>query len=72
MATKKYDESSRRYSYGYAGAEFPNLESAVSMARHKYKAVKEEYGNQIIETFDKALQMEETSVYLKLTRVVND
>ena len=70
MATKKVNVSSRRYTYGFSGAEYPNLESAVSMARHKYKAVKEEYGTELLETFDQALVMEENSVYLKLTRVV--
>ena len=66
----KFNESSRRYTYGYPGAEYPNLESAVSMAKHKYKAVKDEYGDEIKETFDQALVMEENSVYVKMTRVV--
>ena len=72
MATKKFDESSGRFTYGYPGAEFPNLESALQMARHKYRKVKEEFGDEIIEDFDQALQEEEYSVYLKLTRVVKE
>ncbi len=65
--SKKVNVSSRRYTYGFANAEYPNLESAVSMARHKYKKEKEKYGDSLIETFDQALVMEENSVYLNLT-----
>lgn len=71
MASKKIDVSSRRYSYGYAGAEYPDLESALQMARHKYRKVKEEYGDELLEDFDHAIREEEFSVYLKLTRVIN-
>lgn len=72
MATQKINASSRRYTYGFPGAEYPNLESAVSMARHMYAKITQEYGGQIRETFDKALQTEDTSVWLQLTRVVKD
>ena len=70
MATKKYNESSRRYYYGFPGAEFPNLEAALQMTRYKYAKVVEEYGEEIKETYDQALVVEENSVYLQLTRVV--
>ncbi len=70
MATKKYNESSRRYYYGFAGAEFPDLASALDMAQYKYRKVKEEYGSEIVETYDQALKVEENSVWLSLTRVV--
>jgi len=68
MATKK-DVSSHRITYGYPGATYPNLESAVSMAKLEYKRAYEKYGDKLKETFDKALHMEETSVYLTLTVV---
>ena len=71
MATKR-DILSSRIPYGYAGAKFPDLDSARRMAKLNYqRAVEdaEEQGKKVKETFDQALVMEETSVYLKLTYV---
>ena len=72
MAIQKLDVSTGRFTYGYPGAEFPNLDSALQMARHKYRQAKEEYGDELLEDFDKALKEEEYSVYLKLTRIVKE
>ena len=71
MATKKVNVSSRRYTYGFPGAEYPNLESAVSMAKHAYNANVQKYGHQIKERFDQALQTEDTSVWVEMTRIVD-
>ena len=70
MAAEKVNVSTRRFTYGFADAEFPDLDAAVWKARREYEAMKEKYGDELVETFDKALVMEETSVYLQLTRVV--
>ncbi|MBR3280237.1 MAG: hypothetical protein IKI57_00110 [Clostridia bacterium] len=71
MATNR-DIYSSRIPYGYAGAKFPDLSSARRMAKINYeRAVKdaESQGKKVKETFDQALVMEETSVYLNLTYV---
>ena len=68
MATKR-NVSIPRITYGYPGATYPNLESAVSMAKLESERAKETYGDKLKETFDQALVEEETSVYLKLTCV---
>ena len=71
MATNR-DIFSSRIPYGYAGAKFPDLDSARRMAKLNYsRAVEdaESQGKRVKETFDQALVMEETSVYLKLTYV---
>ena len=71
MATKKINLTTDRIPYGYANAKFPDLDSAKRMAKLEYKRMKEKYGDEIVEDFDKALVEEEYSVYLKLTRIVN-
>jgi hypothetical protein len=68
MATKR-NVSTQRISYGYPGAQFPNLESAVSMAKLEYNRARKQYGDKLMETFDRALVTEDTSIYLKLTCV---
>jgi len=71
MATKK-DVSIPRITYGYPGATYPTLKFAVDMAKIEYeRAVEkaEKEGKKIKESYDQALVMEETSVYLKLTMV---
>ncbi len=72
MTTKEYNVSSQRITYGFAGAQYPNLESALSMARHLYRLKKDELGDELKETYDQALVEEENSVYLKMTRVVKE
>ncbi len=72
MATKALNASTRRFTYGFAGAEFPDEKSAIDWAQHEYKEMKDKYGDEIKETYEQALVVEETSVYLQLTRVVEE
>ena len=72
MATKKVNASSRRYTYGFAGAEFPDLQSARWKAEKEYERLCAKYGGRILERLDQALQEEENSVWLKLTYVVEE
>lgn len=70
MVAKMVNVSSRRFTYGFSGAEYPDLSSAKWMAKSEYESLKKKYGDDLVETFDQALVMGLTSVYLKLTRVV--
>ena len=70
MATKKVNVSTDRFTYGFGDAQFPDLDCAKRMAKKRYNELKELYGDELQETFDQALVMEETSVYLQLTRVI--
>ena len=70
MEIKNFDESSRRYTFGFPGAEFCSEAAAREMAEYKYRAVVREYGSEIKESFDQALQVERNALRLKLTRVV--
>ncbi len=72
MTTRKINVSSQRYTFGFPGADFPNLESAEIMARHKYKEMKEKYGNLLKEGYDTALQYEDYALWLKLTLIIDD
>lgn len=69
MTTKDCNVSSRRFTYGYAEAEFPDLQSVLWKAKEEYERICDLYPGQIKERFDQALQKEETSVWLKLTRI---
>ena len=56
--------------YGDAIFAFINITPPdEEMARHKYRQAKEEYGDELLEDFDKALKEEEYSVYLKLASI---
>ncbi len=70
MTTKKVNASTRRYTYGFAGADYPNLQTALYVVKNKYEDMKKKHGKNLIETYDQALVEEENSVYLKLTLVV--
>lgn len=70
MTAKECNVSSRRFTYGYAEAEFPDWESALWKAKEEYGRICALYSGQIKEQFEQALQKEETSVWLKLTWVI--
>ncbi len=71
MATKRYDESSQKYTYG-PGGMFRTREEALQQADYKYRAVKNEYGDQIMETFNEALFDDGSGIRVIMTRVVAD
>ena len=66
MATKKVDVSTDRMTYGFPGADLPDLDSAIDVAKVKYREAQEKYGDKLIERYDQAIQKEDTSVWLEL------
>ena len=70
MATKK-NVSTDAITYGFAGADFPDLKTAVDMAKLQYDRALAKYNNKILERFDQALVTGDCTVHLKLTYVGN-
>ena len=66
MATKKVDVSSKRITYGFPGADCPDFESAIDVAKVKFRKYQEQYGDKLIEGWDRAIQREDTSVWLQM------
>ncbi len=66
MATKKIDVSTDRITYGFPGADYPDLDTALIVARDEYRKKQEKYGNKLIERWDTAITKEDTSLYLTL------
>lgn len=66
MATKKVDVSTNRMTYGFPGADLPDLDSAIDVAKVRFREMKEKYGDKLIEGWDRAIQKEDTSVWLSL------
>lgn len=66
MAIKKVDVSTGRITYGFPGADYPDLETALIVARDEYRNAEKKYGDKLIERWDLAIMKEETSIYLNL------
>ncbi len=66
MATKKVDVSTGRMTYGFPGADYPDLDTVLIVARDEFRKAEEKYGEKLIEGWDKAIVKEDTSVYLNL------
>lgn len=66
MALKKVDVSTGRITYGFPGADYADLDTALIVARELYKEKYEKYGERLIEGWDTAIQKEDTSLYLQL------
>ena len=68
MATKR-NVSTDPITYGFPGADQPDLKFAVDMAKIEYERALVKYNNKILERFDQALVTGDCTVYLKLTYV---
>ena len=66
MAAKKVDVSTGRMTYGFPGADYPDLDTVLIVARDEYRKAEEKYGDKLIERWDNAIVKEDTSIYLSL------
>lgn len=66
MATKKVDVSTGRITYGFPGADYSDLDTALIVARDEFRKIEEKYGEKLIERWDTAIKKEDTSIYLNL------
>ena len=66
MATKKVDVSSNRITYGFPGAECANFFEALGKAEKMFKEAQKKYGDKLIEGWDRAIQKEDTSLWLSM------
>ena len=64
MATKKANVSSARITYGFPGADCPDFDSALIVARAKFRELQKKYGDKLIERWDTSVEKGETSVWL--------
>ena len=69
MAIKIVNASSRRFTFGFPGADYPVRDTAIQKARKYHTEAIEKYGDKVREQRfeDESLQVEDTSVWAKIT-----